>query len=116
MLLAGSGCSAPVTRADDLNGCYFAGGSDWVFKISDETVSDRHGRFLSTISLARPSYGDSVVLLTPGLALSETPQKSMVVVQGETRKLLAAKWHSDVYLVFVDVVGRIDFQRQQCAE
>lgn len=116
IVVAVDGCSGPVTSAQDLNGCYFAGGPNWLFKISDGKLADRSGKILSTISLSKPARHDSVVVLIPGIRLTETPQKSMVVVQGDTRKLLAAKRQTEVRLVFVDYVGRIDFHRRQCPQ
>jgi hypothetical protein len=116
ILVGANSCSGPVANAQDLNGCYFAGGSDWVFKISDAILTDRRGHFLSKIKLSKPSLGDSVVVLMPGIDLTGTPQKSMDVVQGETRKLLATKRQSAVHLIFLDAIGHTDFLRRQCTQ
>lgn len=114
-LVAANGCSSPITSSQDLNGCYFAAGPDWIFKITDGDLADRRDRILATISLTKSSLGDSVVVLTPGIRLTETPQKSMVVVQGDIRKLLAAKGRTGVRLVALEAIGGIEFQRRQCA-
>ena len=115
-LAAAIGCSGPVTSAQDLNGCYFAAGPDWIFKISDGHLADRGGRILSTVSLTQSTLHDSVAVLTPGIRLTESPRKSLVVVQGDTRRLLAAKQQTGVHLVTVDAIGKIDFRRRQCAQ
>src|SRR5438128_285872 len=89
IVLTANGCSGPVASNQDLNGCYFAAGPDWIFKISDGRLEDRGGHTLATVSLTRPSRADSVLVLRPGIRLTETPEKSMVVVEGDTQKLLA---------------------------
>jgi len=116
ILAAANACSGPVTSAQDLDGCYFAAGSEWIFKISDGRLADRGGRILSTVSLTQSTLHDSVAVLTPGIRLTESPQKSMVVVQGDTRRLLATKRQTGVHLVAVDAIGKIDFRRRQCAQ
>ena len=109
------GALSPIANLRDLDGCYFAAGPNWLFKISDGKLADPEGHELSAVALSQPSAGQSSVMLTPGVRLTETPAKSTVMVQGNTRKLIGVKQFGTVRLTFVDAVGTTTFKRERCS-
>ena len=109
------GALSPIANLRDLDGCYFAAGPNWLFKISDGKLADPEGHELSAVALSQPSAGQSSVVLTPGVRLTETPAKSTVMVQGNTRKLIGVKQFGTVRLTFVDAVGTTTFKRERCS-
>jgi len=90
--LALIGCSKPIGRLDALNGCYEGEGSPdfmrppvhWAFRIADGLISDRTGKTMSRVTLARTASSMTAVTFSPGIRITDDEHKATTVVAGDT--------------------------------
>lgn len=77
---AAAGCDKPIRNIADLNGCYFANGPNPIFEIRQSKLLSP--LVTSAVTIPSSTSDASVISFSPGIRITESEQKSMIVDRG----------------------------------